>query len=178
MNNSIARLQRIAVIALAALALVACTRSVTSSPNEPKDLEKWVKDTREKPGQPLKPLEPIAPFETFVYQANNLPDPFDLQGKADSLSSTRPDSGRRRQPLEAYPLDALKMVGTLGRGNSTVALIMAPDKVAYRVHTGAYIGQNEGRVTLIREDHIELVELQPDGAGGWLQRNATISLNQ
>ena len=178
MKNSSIRLQRVAVIVLAAVSLIACTRSVTSSPNEPKDLEKWVKDTRAKPGQPLKPLDPIAPFETFVYQASNLPDPFDLQGKADSLNAARPDSGRRRQPLEAYPLDALKMVGTLGRGNSIVALIMGPDNVAYRVQAGAFIGQNEGRVTVVREDHIELVELQPDGAGGWLQRNATISLNQ
>src|SRR3546814_2369606 len=62
------------------------------------------------------------------------------------------------------------MVGTLGDGGSIVALVMAPDKVTYRVRPGAYMGQSDGRVTDVLEDRIELVELVPDGAGGWLER--------
>ena len=73
-------------------------------------------------------------------------------------------------------LDSLDMVGTLGRGAGTVALVMAPDKVTYRVLPGAYLGQSDGRVTAVHEDRIELVELVPDGAGGWLERPATILL--
>ncbi len=57
-----------------------------------------------------------------------------------------------------------------------VALVMAPDKVTYRVTPGAYMGQNDGRVTAVHEDRVELVELVPDGAGGWLERPATIAL--
>jgi len=53
---------------------------------------------------------------------------------------------------------------------------MAPDKVTYRVQVGAYLGQSDGRVTAINEDRVELVELVPDGAGGWLERPATILL--
>ena len=68
------------------------------------------------------------------------------------------------------------MVGTLGRGAATVALVMAPDKVTYRVRPGAYMGQSDGRVTGVFEDRIELVELVPDGAGGWLERPATVAL--
>ena len=68
------------------------------------------------------------------------------------------------------------MVGTLGRGSAMVALVMAPDKVTYRVRPGAYMGQSDGRVTAVSEDHIELVELVPDGAGGWLERPATVAL--
>ena len=68
------------------------------------------------------------------------------------------------------------MVGTLGGGGDLVALVMAPDKVTYRVRPGAYLGQSDGRVTGVFEDRIELVELVPDGAGGWLERPATVAL--
>ena len=57
-----------------------------------------------------------------------------------------------------------------------VALLLAPDKVTYRVRPGAYVGQSDGRVTAVYEDRVELVELVPDGAGGWLERPATIAL--
>ena len=56
------------------------------------------------------------------------------------------------------------------------AMVMGPDKVTYRVQPGAYLGQSDGRVTAINEDRVELVELVPDGAGGWLERPATILL--
>ena len=68
------------------------------------------------------------------------------------------------------------LASTLGRGAGVVALVLAPDKVTYRVRPGVYLGQNDGRVTAVHEDRIELVELVPDGAGGWLERPATIAL--
>ena len=68
------------------------------------------------------------------------------------------------------------MVGTLGTGPGTVAVVMAPDKVSYRVRPGVYMGQSDGRVTGVFEDRIELIELVPDGAGGWLERPAALSL--
>ena len=90
-----------------------------------------------------------------------------------------PDAARRREPLEAFPLDALKMVGTIGgKGKGAlVGLVMTPDKVTYRVSPGMYIGQSEGRITTVTEDRIDIVELTPDGSGGWLQRPASIALN-
>jgi type IV pilus assembly protein PilP len=68
------------------------------------------------------------------------------------------------------------MVGTIGGGAGMIGLVMAPDKVTYRVRPGVYMGQNDGRVTAIHEDRIELVELVPDGAGGWLERPASVAL--
>ena len=62
------------------------------------------------------------------------------------------------------------------RDSATAALVLAPDKVTYRVRPGAYLGQSDGRVTAVYEDRIELVELVPDGAGGWLERPATMAL--
>ena len=73
-------------------------------------------------------------------------------------------------------LDSLDMVGTLGGRGNFVALVMAPDKVTYRVRPGAYMGHSDGRVTAVYEDRIELVELVPDGAGGWLERPAQVAL--
>ena len=165
---------------LAALFVVAgCSRNVGHSPNDPSDLAKWAKETRAKPGPPLQPLPPITPFATFDYDAQGLRDPFDIELAAAGISANgpHPDSARRKQPLEHYPLDALKMVGTIGKGAGIVALVMTPDKVTYRVGPGMYIGQSEGRVTSVGETRIDIVELTPDGAGGWLQRPASIALN-
>jgi type IV pilus assembly protein PilP len=85
---------------------------------------------------------------------------------------------RRRQPLEAYTLDTLSMVGSIGTGPGLSALVLAPDKVTYRVRPGVYLGQSDGRVVAVSGNRIELVELVPDGNGGWLERQAVIALNE
>jgi type IV pilus assembly protein PilP len=68
------------------------------------------------------------------------------------------------------------MVGTIGSGDNLIGLVLAPDRVTYRVRPGMYMGQNDGRITAVHEDRIEMVELVPDGAGGWLERQAKIAL--
>ncbi len=156
-------------IALLASALVACGGSQG-------DLEKWVAEVKARPAPALPPLPVMQQFETFEYDAQNLRDPFSELFNGGEGGGPRPDAGRRKQTLEQFPLDSLDMVGTLGTGRNLVALLMAPDKVTYRVQPGAYLGQSDGRVTAINEDRIELVELVPDGAGGWLERPATILL--
>ena len=88
----------------------------------------------------------------------------------------RPDPERRKEALEAYPLDGLNMVGTIGTAGNLIGLVLAPDRVTYRVRPGNYMGQNDGRITAVHEDRIEMVELVPDGAGGWIERQAKIAL--
>jgi type IV pilus assembly protein PilP len=168
---------RVALVLLAALAIAGCARGVTSTPGEAPNLEKWVAEVRARPAPPLDPLPVMQQFETFEYAAQGLRDPFNRTFSEDGGSGPRPDSARRKQPLEQFPLDSLDMVGTLGRGAGLIALVMAPDKVTYRVRPGAYIGQSDGRVTAVYEDRVELVELVPDGAGGWLERPATVALD-
>ena len=159
------------------LALAACGRSVTSTPGDAPNLEKWVADVRARPAPPLDPLPVMQQFETFEYAAQDLRDPFsDAWSNQDGGTGLRPDPNRRKEPLEQYPLDSLDMVGTIGKGAGLVALVMGPDKVTYRVRPGNYLGQSDGRVTSVREDGLELVELVPDGAGGWLERPASIAL--
>ncbi|WMJ71416.1 pilus assembly protein PilP [Stenotrophomonas sp. 24(2023)] len=162
---------------LAAVLLAGCGRGVTSTPGDAPNLEKWVESERSLPAEPLDPLPVMQQFETFEYSAQGLRDPFtDAWTSPQNVAGLRPDPNRRKEPLEGFPLDSLDMVGTIGSGAGMVALVMAPDKVTYRVRPGAYLGQSDGRTTAVHEDRIELIELVPDGAGGWLERPATLAL--
>ena len=164
-------------LVLCALVMVGgCARGITSTPGDAPNLESWVADVRARPAPPLDPLPVMQQFETFEYAAQTLRDPFSDAWNNAEVGGLRPDPDRRKETLEQYPLDSLDMVGTIGKGAGLVALVMGPDKVTYRVRPGNYLGQSDGRVTSVREDGLELVELVPDGAGGWLERPASIAL--
>jgi type IV pilus assembly protein PilP len=157
--------------AVAALLLLAGCRSDT------KEVEAWVEEVKARPAPPLEPLPVMKQFETFEYAAQDLRDPFAAPSPdRDTGGAGGPDPNRRKEALEAYPLDSLDMVGTIGSGSGLLGLLMAPDKVTYRVRPGNYLGQNDGKITAVYEDRIEIVELVPDGAGGWLERQAKIAL--
>lgn len=167
---------RALLLACLSLSLAGCARSITSSSVDPSNLEKWIADVRARPAPPLEPLPVMQQFETFEYAAQSMRDPFSDAWNNTDGGGLRPDPNRRKETLEQYPLDSLDMVGTIGRGPGLIALVMAPDKVTYRIRPGNYMGQSDGRITAVREDGIELVELVPDGAGGWLERPASIAL--
>ena len=167
---------RILLSALAILALSGCTRGVTSSYGDAPNLERWVADVKMRPPPALDEVPDMQPFETFEYAAHGLRDPFSNAFSDRGGGGLRPDSDRRRLPLEQFPLDTLDMVGTLGQGSATVGLVMGPDKVTYKVTRGEYLGENDGRVTGVSEGRIDLVELVSDGAGGWLERPASLAL--
>ena len=143
------------------------------------DLEKWVAEVKAKPAPPLDPLPVMQQFETFEYTAQDLRDPFSNPTADESASSSalRPDPNRPKEPLESFPLDGLDMVGTLGEGGTLVGLVMDPERVIHRVNAGNYMGQTDGRITAIYEDRIELIELAPDGNGGWIERRAEVALD-
>lgn len=158
------------LVAAIALSLSACTRGK-------RDLEAWVAEVKARPAPPLDPLPVMKQFETFEYAAQDLRDPFaQPSADRDSNNALRPDPNRRKEVLEAFPLDSLDMVGTIGGGTDVVGLVMGPDRVTHRVRAGNYLGLNDGRITAVYEDRIEIVELVPDGAGGWLERQARIAL--
>ncbi len=168
---------RAALLVVMVAACAACGRGVTSTPGDAPNLEKWVAEVKNRPAPPLEPLPVMQQFETFEYDAQTLRDPFSNAFSDESGGSgPRPDPNRPKQTLEQFPLDSMNMVGTIGGGSNLVALVMAPDKVTYRVRPGVYMGQNDGRVTAVHEDRIDLVELVPDGAGGWLERPASVAL--
>ena len=167
---------RFALVAcLAALALGGCTLGRD-------DLEQWVAAEKAKKGAPLDPLPVVKTFETFEYRDQDLRDPFSpspeeqRQDQSANGSGPQPDKNRPREPLESSPLDALTMVGTIGQASATEGLVKDADGVVHRVHVNNYLGQNYGRITAIAEDHIDLVELIPNGTGGWMERQASIAL--
>jgi type IV pilus assembly protein PilP len=159
------------------LCLLAGTAAVLAGCSGQSDLHEWVAQEKAKRGAPIPPLPVIKTFETFIYNDQEKRDPF--SPSADELSANngpRPDEGRVRQPLEAFSLDSLKMVGTIGSGAGTEALIKDPGGVIHRVHANEYMGQNYGRVTAISGDKVDLVELVSNGNGGWVERPASIAL--
>jgi len=158
------------LVAAVVLSLSACTRGS-------RDLEAWVAEVKARPAPPLDPLPVMKQFETFEYAAQDMRDPFSQpSADRDGGNQLRPDPNRRKEVLEAFPLDSLDMVGTIGSGAGVIGLVMGPDRVTHRVRPGNYLGLNDGRITAVTEDRIEIVELVPDGAGGWLERQARIAL--
>jgi type IV pilus assembly protein PilP len=163
----------IAVLALLCVVLSGCGASGTS------DLQQWVKDERKRVKPRVEPLPEIKTHESFVYTADTMTDPFapfNLKPQAASNNGPRPDRNRRREPLEEYPLDSLKMVGTLSRANQSWAVIMSPDGAVHRAKVGDHMGQNFGRVIKITENKVELVELIQNPIGEWVEREASLAL--
>lgn len=170
---------------LMGLAIVAvlsgCSRGITSEPGDAPNLQKWVESANSQKPEPLDPLPTLTKFEAVPYTVATERDPFDPKMMADSSSTTqlRPDDSRPKHTLETFALDSLKMVGTMGAPNGRLTgLVQAPDKIVYRVNPGNYMGQSDGRVSAVFEDRIELIEVVSDGAGGWMERPATIALEE
>lgn len=118
--------------------------------------------------------------QRFIYDATNLRDPFRPASRQVARPLGRPaaepDPGRPRGFLEGFALEHFEMVGTLSRGAQTFALLRGASAV-HRLAVGDYLGPDHGRVTAIRGDGVELVELFPDGEGAWLERSKTLVLN-
>jgi type IV pilus assembly protein PilP len=143
------------------------------------DLQKWIADTKKKPGGRIQPLPEVKPYETFVYTAGNLRSPFQPQGPGalgGGSAALRPNTRRNREFLEGFSLDTLKMVGTFKVGSSFYGLVQSKDGLVHKVQPGNYLGQNDGKVTDISGSKISLVEIIPDGLGGYIERPATLAL--
>lgn len=150
------------------------------------DLKQYVQQVKSRPAETINPLPEMKPHGTFTYQAANLRSPFVPAGVAllrgpDTQAilvpkGIQPDRNRYREALERYPLDSLKMVGTLQQGDDIWALIRAPDGILYRLKEGNHLGQHYGRITHIDEERIKLIEIIPAEQGGWLERQAMLAL--
>jgi type IV pilus assembly protein PilP len=164
---------RLASVAIAAVLLAACAKGTA-------DLMVQIDEVKAMKGAPLEPLPVMKTFEVFQYDAQALRDPFSPSAEVDETvaQGPRPDTNRAREALEAFPLDSLDMVGTLGLVGDVTALVKDPDGVVHQIRPDNYMGQNFGRVTAITESSIELVELIPNGVGGWIERPASIALGE
>ena len=141
------------------------------------DLRQFVKESEKVPRK-IEPLPQVRPFAPFAYEGFDLPDPFrprKLAVKQDGGGGLAPDLNRRKEPLEAYPLEQLKMVGTLQQSGVIYALVRA-DRTLYRVRKGNYLGQNFGLITNISDTEIKLKEIVQDTAGDWTERESVLPL--
>ncbi len=173
MNASLTRL--LMILTVAGFALGACGSDMD-------DLDQYINSVKAKPGGRIDPLPEITPYEVFTYlaDAEGLRSPFvpDSPQAAAGIAAggTRPDPERSREFLEQFPLDTLRMVGTLQLGETQFGLVQTSDGLIHRVIPGNYMGQNDGRIVVVSESEIELVEIISDGIGGYLEREAAVGL--
>ncbi len=151
------------------------------------DLQQYIDEVKASRKSRIEPLPEFVPVENFTYAADKLGDPFmswqtkaalaaKTEQKASSGGGLQPDLGRRREPLEAFPLDTLRMVGTMQKDGQTSALIKSPDGLVSRITVGNYLGQNYGQVVAIEQDSVEVMEIVPDGLGSWTKRPASLAI--
>ncbi|MFW5454709.1 pilus assembly protein PilP [Thioalkalivibrio sulfidiphilus] len=173
---------RLGVVLSATVLLVA---TLTGCGSGMSDLEQYVEQTKARPGGRIEPIPEVQPQEVFVYPGHAR-DPFDASviitraapQRQVSTSTITIDPNRPQEYLENFPLDTLRMVGTLAQGGSDWALIRTPDRTIQRVTVGNYMGQNHGRITRISESGVDLTEIVPDGFGGYMERAGSVALSE
>ena len=125
----------------------------------------------------IEPLPEIKPYESFVYNAFDLPDPFKPRKLQPGQSGgLQPDLKRNKEELEKYPLENLKMVGFLEQGKVRYGLIKTSDGRLHRVKIGEHMGQNFGTITKITDQEIIMTEIVQDSSGNWVEQNTRINL--
>lgn len=169
----------LALVAIAtAVALGGCSGEEHSDLKE--ELNQLTKDLRGR----VDPLPQVRPYEPVPYTAEGQIDPFRPErievaqaGRAATASSGLIEEQKKRppEPLEAFPLESIQMMGTITQHKETFALVKAGPNL-YRVRKGNYMGQNFGVVTGIDESQISLKELIQDGGGEWVERNSALQL--
>lgn len=162
------------VLTAACLVLGACSGGDTE------DLQQFMTDTAKDMQGKVEPLPKVRQYEPFEYDAFELPDPFKPRklSQANKVGGLQPDLSRPKEPLEAYSLETLNMVGSLRKEGRMNAIVRAPDKAIYHVHPGNYMGQNFGLVAKITDTEVILKELVQDSAGDWTERTSTLTLQE
>jgi type IV pilus assembly protein PilP len=171
---------KLATLCLTGSLLIGCNQGVG-------DLQQFVQQIKNRPAGRIEPIPEFQPYQNFEYTSHDLRDPFKLvdfrrpeenqedlaQIAADAL---RPDSDRPREPLEDFPLDTLRLKGSVTKDGTKWGLIFAPDNTVHRVVEGNYIGQNHGRIISVTDQLIELTEIVPDGLGNYIERSSAVAL--
>jgi type IV pilus assembly protein PilP len=167
----------------AALTLSACGSS------EHEEIQKWMAEQRAQTKPQITPIPEPKKFAPQAYAAEAIVEPFSNQKLTQALKKDSqqagtasaallaPELNRRKEPLESYPLDAMSMVGSLMKQGLPVALVKV-DNLLYQVKSGNYLGQNYGRIVKVGETEVVLRELVQDAAGEWIERNATLQLQE
>jgi type IV pilus assembly protein PilP len=180
MTTRLNPLLKISLLGTLILLLSGCSAGVD-------DLRQFVADIRAKPPGRIEPIPEFQPYQNFEYTSQDLRDPFklldfrrpelDQEDLAALSSGLRPDIDRVKEVLEDFPLDTLRLKGTIDdKEGIKWGLIFAPDNTIHRVIEGNYMGQNHGRIIAVSDQTIELTEIVPDGLGNYIERSSAITL--
>jgi type IV pilus assembly protein PilP len=169
----------------AALLLASVVALLAACEGETQELQEWMDQQRREVRPSVQPLAPPKKFDPVPYANAQQVDPFSNQKLSVALKqeARQPSSllaaemNRRKDPLEAFPLDAMSMVGSVSRAGTPLALLRV-DNLLYQVKPGDYLGQNFGRITRITETELALREVVQDAAGEWIERTVTLQLQE
>ena len=148
------------------------------------DLQQYIAEVKARPKGTIEGLPEVKPVEPFVFKPEGLRDPFKPIAETQDAEEAevaigggvRPDTTRRKEELEAFPLDSLRMVGTVVKQGNLWGLVKASDKTVYRVQIGNYLGKNYGKIIRILSDKIEIMEIVPDKPGTWREQQTSLAL--
>lgn len=151
------------------------------------DLRQYTNEVKARKGGHIEPIPQIKPFEVYTYADSDQRSPFTQQAQSSTATNLNhggtataglhPDFNRNREYLEQFPLDGLKMVGTLTLSGTLYGLVKDSDNILHRVSVGNYMGQNYGKIISITDSDIKLQEVVPDGQGGWSERVTVVALS-
>ena len=176
-SGRLLKLNAICLLLMGILILGGC-----SNKKKQAELQEYVRKIQSRTGKEIEPLPELKPYESFTYSAMNLRSPFvqsipEESSKKEAVTGgIHPDANRHKEALETFPLDSLRMVGTIEKEGKKWSLIVDPSSAVTRVTVGNYIGQNHGRIDKVLDDKLELTEIVPDPNGGWRERKASISI--
>ena len=150
------------------------------------DLNQYIAEVKARPKGPIEPLPEVKVVEPFIFKPTGLRDPFKLLEQVDTDQGTeasigsgiKPDTTRRKEELEAFTLDSLRMVGTVVMKSSLWGLVKSSDGTVHRVQVGNHMGKNYGKIIRIVSDKIELMEIVPDKPGTWREQQASLALSE
>ena len=149
------------------------------------EVQEWMETIKKETRISVPKLSEPKAYEAVAYVGKASVDPFNpaklllilARLKAESSNGLKPDLERRKEALEFFPIDSLKMVGLIEDKRTRNALIQV-DKTVYQAHVGNYLGQNFGMITKITEAEVEIKEIVQDAAGEWVERKATLELQE
>jgi type IV pilus assembly protein PilP len=172
-QSTLLRATRVGLCAVAMAMLAGCG-------NDMDELQAKVERIKSAPGSGIEPLPEVKPYETYDYAAADQRSPFEagIPASANAPNAIRPDSSRPREFLEQFSLDTLRMVGTVRLRGKLFGLLQTQDGLVHRVLPGNHIGQADGRITAVEEGKISLIEIVPDGMGGFIERPAALALSE
>jgi len=146
------------------------------------ELQDYIKQIKQRPERPIEPLPLVKPYTNFIYEAQDLRSPFipliikEKVKTVPTFNGIEPDVHRRKETLEHYPLDNLRMVGTLRRQEQIWAIILDNKGTIHRVQVGHHLGQHHGEIQVITQEQVLINEIVPDGQGRWQERKSSLMM--